>query len=149
MRELLFFLILKTPSFVSEDIEGNRIYLDSLLLKGPVIVDFWATWCKYCDEVLDILKQVKDEYKDKISIITISWDTKRTESKIKPLFKSRGWDFPIIIDEGRKIGKKFGVFALPTTIIISPEGDIVYKKIGYTPKEKEEILKVLKELFEK
>jgi len=87
MRELLFFLILKTPSFVSEDIEGNRIYLDSLLLKGPVIVDFWATWCKYCDEVLDILKQVKDEYKDKISIITISWDTKRTESKIKPLFQ--------------------------------------------------------------
>lgn len=147
MNLLLSFLILSYTNFKIKDLKGTDFELDSLLEKGPVILDFWATWCTYCDEVLDILKEIQAEYKDKITIVALSWDTRKTASKIEPLVKSRGWDFIIAIDDGKKIGRSYGVLFLPTTFIITKEKGIVYKKVGYNPKEKEEIEKVFEEIF--
>lgn len=148
MNLLLSLLILSYTNFKIKDLKGNEFELDSLLEKEPVILDFWATWCTYCDEVLDILKEIKEEYKDRITIVALSWDTPKTASKIEPLAKSRGWDFIIAIDEGKKIGRSYGVLFLPTTFIITKGKGIVYKKVGYNPKEKEEIRKILEEVFQ-
>ncbi len=145
----LFLIILSYVNFKFKDLKGTQIELDSLLKKGPVILDFWATWCTYCDEVLDILKEIKEEYKDKIEIIALSWDTQKTASKIEVLAKSRGWDFIIGIDEGKKIGRTYGVLFLPTTFIITKEKGIIYKKVGYNPKEKEEIGKIIQDILGK
>ncbi len=147
MNFFLSILILTYTNFKVKDLKDNEIELDSLLQKGPVILDFWATWCIYCDEVLDILKEIKGEYEDKITIVALSWDTQKTISKIEPLVKSRGWDFIIAIDDGKKIGRSYGVLFLPTTFIITKEKGIVYKKVGYNPKEKEEIEKVFEKIF--
>lgn len=147
MSLILSLLILTYTNFKLKDLKGKEIELDSLLERGPVILDFWATWCNYCDEVLDILKDIKEEYKDKITVVALSWDTPKTASKIEPLVKSRGWDFLIAIDDGKKIGRSYGVLFLPTTFIITKEKGIVYKKVGYNPSEKEEIKKILKEIF--
>lgn len=148
MNLILSFFFLTYTNFKVKDLKGKEIELDSLLKEGPVILDFWATWCNYCDEVLDILKEIKEKYKDKIIVLALSWDTPKTASKIEPLVKSRGWDFIIAIDEGKKIGRSYGVMFLPTTFIITKEKGIVYKKVGYNPREKEEIEKVFEEIFE-
>jgi len=147
MKIALIFFIIQYTNFKFKDIKGKEIEIDTLLEKGPVILDFWATWCNYCDEVLDILKEIKEEYKEKINIVALSWDTPKTSSKIEPLSRSRGWEFLIGIDEGKKIGKSYGVIFLPTLFIITKEKGIVYKKVGYNPKEKEEIKKVLEEIL--
>ncbi|MEO0246083.1 MAG: TlpA disulfide reductase family protein [candidate division WOR-3 bacterium] len=149
MSIILSIFILSYTNFKFKDLNGKEIELDSLLERGPVILDFWATWCTYCDEVLDILKEIKEEYKDKIEIIALSWDTQKTASKIEPLLKSRGWNFIIGIDEGKKIGRIYGVLFLPTTFVITKEKGIVYKKVGYNPKEKEEIKKIIEENLKK
>ncbi len=145
----ILFLVSQVISFNLKDIKGNEVNLDSLLKKGPVILDFWATWCKYCDEVLDILQEINEEYEGKVSIVALSWDSGLSQSKILPLAESRGWKFPIVMDSDRKIGKKFGVIVLPTTIILSPEGEVVYRKLGYNPKEKEELKKIIDKFLKK
>jgi len=149
MNNFFLFLVLQGINFNLKDIRGERVNLDSLLKEGPVILDFWATWCKYCDEVLDILQEINEEYEGKVSIVALSWDSGLSQSKIFPLAQSRGWKFPIVMDSDRKIGKKFGVIVLPTTIILSPEGKIVYRKLGYNPKEKKELKKIIDKFLKK
>jgi len=120
-------------AFVATDIYGNRINVDSLMREKHVILDFWATWCAHCDEELD---KVHEAFKnrDDVAIIAISQDSKRNLNRVRQMAKSHGWDFPIIIDEGKRISSRYGVFGLPTVVVFERGGKMKRKIFGFNPR---------------
>jgi len=67
----------KAPNFKLKNLDGKYISLDSLLKRGPVILDFWATWCTYCDEELDLLNELQKEFQNLVTVVAISIDNPR------------------------------------------------------------------------
>jgi len=123
-------MIISLISFVITDIYNNKVDLSKL--EKYIILDFWATWCKNCDEELDKLKN--EFYNDSLfEIVAISLDTKRDIEKIKHIAKSRNWNFIIAIDEGKKLASKYGVIGLPTIIILDKNLKVKKKITGYHP----------------
>ena len=57
--------------------------------------------------------------------------------------QSHGWDFPIIIDEGKKLSSRYGVFGLPTVIVYERGGKMKKKIFGFNPRIVEIIEKAL------
>lgn len=114
------------------DIRGKRYDLEDLLKKGPVLVDFWATWCKPCKEYFPHLERMHKKYEGEgLSIIGINEDGPRNKRKIRSFLRSLNISFPNLIDETAEVMSDYGVYSLPTWFLIGKDGYIVRIHKGY------------------
>ena len=139
---LLFLILSQAPSFTLKDLDNNEVVLDSLLKKGPVVLEFWATWCKYCIKQLNSFKELNEKFEN-VTFVGINEDGPRTQRKVPLVVKSWEWEFLILYDDNQKILKLFQVQALPHTFIIGKNREILYQHIGYRKKDEEQIAKKL------
>lgn len=153
---ILFFLILaQAPSFTLEALDKNEVVLDSLLKKGPVVLGFWATWCKYCVKELGTFEKLNKEFGvcpdtervESVTFVAINEDGPRTQRRVPIMVKSRGWNFLILYDNDRAVMRLFQVRALPHTFIIGKGREILYQHIGFRKKDDEVLRKELQSLL--
>ena len=122
----------KAPDFRLSDLKGKQTELKAYLGKGPVVLDFWASWCKPCVKSLPKLQKIYDKYKKYgLTIIGINQDGPRNRSKINPFIKSQGISFPILLDDNSDVMRRYRVVSLPATVIISSKGNILKVHKGY------------------
>ena len=74
----------------------------------PVLVDFFATWCGPCQTLAPILKQVKDELCDSISVIKIDVDKNQA---IAAQFQVRGVPTMLLFKNGQQVWRQSGVLS--------------------------------------
>jgi peroxiredoxin len=138
----------QVPDFKLQTPEGETMSLKEHLEKGPVLLNFWTTWCKPCQKELPELQKLYHRYKDQgFTLFAISEDNQRTQSRVRPTVRSRKYKFPVLMDPDQKVGNLFGVRSYPTNVLISPEGKIVMNSQGYRKgdekKMEAEIVKLL------
>lgn len=112
--------------------------------KTPLIVNFWATFCKPClEEIPYFLSAVNKHKKDSVRLLLVSLDLKEDYSKIKPMAAKRKFNVPIVwLNETNadyfcpKVDSSWSG-ALPATLFINNK--IGYRKF-YEEKVKEEKL---------
>ena len=75
-----------------------------------VLVDFWAPWCGPCVMIAPILKEIADEYGDKVKICRLN------------------------VDDARDSAMEFGISAIPTLILFK-DGQVQKKWVGLTSKK--------------
>ncbi|UCE17148.1 MAG: redoxin domain-containing protein [Gemmatimonadota bacterium] len=124
----------KAPDFNLLTIEGEKVKLKDLLGKGPILIDFWATWCKPCIKYLPKLQDLYKEYGEKgFMVLAINEDGPRNLSKVKPFVNSLGLQFPILLDKNSQVLRRFRGFGIPISVLVNPEGEIVRVHRGYRP----------------
>ena len=122
----------RAPNFVLENLDGDYIELSKEIGEGPILLSFWATWCKPCLEELTELKELYKTYKDKgFKIIAISTDNEKTVAKVKPVVNSKGFDFPVVYDTNSEIARIYYAQQVPFSVLIDRNGAIVYSHLGY------------------
>jgi cytochrome c biogenesis protein CcmG/thiol:disulfide interchange protein DsbE len=138
------------PGFTLEDVDGNIVNLDSLLTKGPVLMSFWALWCKMCIKELDALKPYAAEFdSSNITLLAISQDKSRSVPKVKPFATSHKWTYTVVLDPENMMRELYNVQAMPTFFIINQSKQIVFTHQGYKPGDEESIMSKIRELCEK
>ncbi len=96
----------------------------------PIMVIFWATTCPPCIEKMPKLAKLKEKHGDDFDVIAISmhYDPK---SQVERFIENNPFPFIFVQDTNGKLAEKFGgVFLTPTTFLISPNGTIVYHRVG-------------------
>jgi peroxiredoxin len=138
------------PGFTLEDVDGNTVNLDSLLTKGPVMMSFWALWCKMCIKELDALRPYAEEFDSlNITLLALSQDKTRSVPKVKPFATSHKWTYSVVLDPENMMRDLYNVQAMPTFFIIDQNKKIVFTHQGYKPGDEEIIVARVRELFEK
>jgi cytochrome c biogenesis protein CcmG/thiol:disulfide interchange protein DsbE len=122
----------KGPNFKLESLEGDITELYSELGEGPILLSFWATWCKPCIDELAEYKKIFNDYKDKgFKMFAISTDNERTVAKVKPFVKSKNYNFPVLLDTNSDVARLYYAQAVPFSVILNDKGYIVYTHLGY------------------
>lgn len=106
-----------------ENPDGKSVKLASLIPSGKyVLLDFWASWCGPCRAEIPHLVKVNKQYKD-FAIISISVDEKREEWLKALKEENMSWTQARIADGimGNTV-KKYNITAVPTCIVLDPEG---------------------------
>ncbi len=138
----------KAPDLQLEMLDGSKTTLEKMLEKGPVLVDFWATWCVPCKkEMVELEKLYKKYSDDGFTVLAVNQDMPRTMSKVKAYIRSQRFTFPVAVDPNQQIGQKMNVQVLPTTFMVDSGGSIVWQHVGFLPGDEkdieEELLKIL------
>ena len=76
----------------------------------PVLVDFWAPWCKPCLTIAPVLEQLAADYEGVAKIVKVN------------------------VDENQGLAQRFGVFSIPTLLFFR-DGQVVDQLVGALPKE--------------
>jgi len=138
------------PDFALEDVDGNTVCLDSLIQKGPVLMSFWALWCKMCIKELDALKPYANEFDSlNITLLAISQDKTRAVPKVKPFAMSHKWKYDVVLDPENTMRDLYHVQAMPTFFIIDQNKKIIFTHQGYKPGDEEIIISMVRELLAK
>jgi cytochrome c biogenesis protein CcmG/thiol:disulfide interchange protein DsbE len=138
----------EAPDFSLPNLAGENVELSELLGEGPVIVDFWATWCKPCIKAFPDLQDVYDSYKDcGLKVLAISIDGPRSTSRVGALIKSKGNTFEVLLDTSQKVAQKFHVTSVPRTVLIGTDGKIAFALTGYRPTNHEALMEAVASLF--
>lgn len=121
-------------NFKLPNLRNQQVELAELLKDGPVLLDFWATWCKPCMKAFPKLNALHKKYGEKgLTVVGINEDGARSQSKVKPFVRSLRIKFLILIDNNNEVMRKLQVQNLPTTILITPNGMVVARHVGYSP----------------
>ena len=121
---------------------------DSLSLEqyaGQVVVlDFWASWCVPCRRSFPWLNAMHDQYAEQgLVIIGVNLDAERTEAL--DFLEEYPARFAIHYDTEAVLAREWGIEAMPSSIIIGRDGELVTKHLGFKVKKQAEYESVLVE----
>lgn len=139
---LLFFPAITLQGQISNvslyTIDNEYVRLDDLKGEKLTIIDFWATWCKPCLIAIPELNEMYDKYKDQgVNIVGVNIDSPRNQSKVRPFAKSRGIDYPVVLDPDQEAMNEMNVVVFPTLMIFNKEGEMLYSHEGFRPGDQE------------
>ena len=156
---LLFFIITTTiysqnkllPSVDVKTINGKSININSIENNEmPIVINFWATWCKPCKKELNNIAEVYDEWQDEtgVKIIAISIDDTRSMSKVAPYVHSVGWEYEVYLDPNGDLKRAMGVSTVPHTFLLNSKKEIVWQHRGYVDGDEDELFDEIQNLIE-
>ncbi len=138
----------KAPNFKLENIDGKYVELSKEIGNGPILISFWATWCKPCIEELTQYKAIFNEYESKgVKIFAVSTDNEKTAAKVRPMVKSKGFPFTILLDPNSEVARKYYVPSVPYVVIVDKHGNIAYSHLGYMKGDEIKVREKLDEML--
>ena len=155
MKKLLFLFYFSLFNFVIysqlpnsnlKDVNGNNKNLSKLSNNGnPIIISFWATWCKPCKAELNTIAEEYDDWVDEtgVKLIAISIDDARSSSRVEPYINVQGWDYMVLLDPNGDCKRAMNVNNVPHTFLINGSGKIVWDHNNYSIGDEDELYEEL------
>jgi cytochrome c biogenesis protein CcmG/thiol:disulfide interchange protein DsbE len=125
----------KVPDIHLPLVNGKgKAKLSEMVKKGPVLIDFWATWCGPCRKAMPENIELYQRYAARgFQILAVSEDPSNMAEKVKSFTAQQKLPFTVVHDADWEVGRKYNVTSLPTYVLIDQRRHARMARPGYLP----------------
>lgn len=109
---------------------GNAVKLaDS---RGKVVIlNFWTTWCAYCNQMETMLADVRTKFSGRDDVVFLAVNADEDESAVAPFLQDQKPGGTLVFADG--VNKAFRVESIPTVLVLDKAGKVAYHNQGFAP----------------
>ncbi|MCP5056838.1 MAG: TlpA family protein disulfide reductase [bacterium] len=119
---------LSAPLFELQGLDGKAVGLESL--RGQVVlVNFWATWCKPCEDEMPAMERLYSALQSRgFELLAVSVD--EGEEPVRAFRDLHGLTFPILMDSEKTAAADYQSFRYPESFLVGRDGVLIERYIG-------------------
>lgn len=118
------------PDFSLEKLEGTTAQLYDFKDK-IIVINFWATWCHYCDQEMPLIETLSQNDKYQVLAINVGEDPET----IHKYLEEKGLTLDVYLDEDQSLAGQFSVTGFPTSVFLGPDFEYLYAYPGMLDQE--------------
>jgi thiol-disulfide isomerase/thioredoxin len=118
------------PAAVVQTLDGKDANLSAYIGKGPVVIEFWATWCENCRELEPQLMSLVKQYAGTVQFVGVAVSANESAARVKAYAAKHAFTHAIFYDTH---GIATGAYDVPATsyvVVMNKAGVIVYTGVG-------------------
>lgn len=120
----------QAPAAVVESLDGQHVDLAQYLGKGPVLLQFWATWCSNCRALEPQIQAAMKKYGDQVKIVAIAVSVNQSVERIKAFRDAHKMTQEIVYDRRGNATDAYEVPATSYVVVVDAKGKVVYTGLG-------------------
>lgn len=136
----------KVIPFELPDLEGNMVSIADFEGKF-VLINFWATWCTYCDQEMPDLQALQDKYGDDLVVLLVN--VQEGEEEIRTYLEKNNLTMLTVLDKKGETAGMYNVTGMPSSYFVTPDQRVIGYVAGMmTYETMEQSLDYVREQYE-
>lgn len=139
----------KLPSVQVKTLDGKTFNTSDFSNNGkPIIISFWATWCKPCIKELTTIAEVYEDWQKEtgVKLIAVSIDDSRSSSKVQTLVDGKAWEYEVYSDVNGDFKRAMNVNEIPMVFILDGSGNIVWQHSSFSEGGELQLINIVKKI---
>jgi thiol-disulfide isomerase/thioredoxin len=120
----------KAPVVSVNDLDGRPVDLGQWIGRKPVVIEFWATWCTNCEELLPRFREARRLYGDRVEFLGINVTVNQTPERVRRYLAEHDVPFRILYDDKGTSTRAYLAPATSYVVIVNQAGTVVYTGVG-------------------
>lgn len=118
------------PGGPLETLDGKAVDLSTYLTKGPVVLEFWATWCGNCKHLEPAMRAAMTKYGAQVRFITVAVSVNQSRERVKAWQKINALPGDILYDRKGEVSGAYDAPATSYVVVLDKTGKVVYTGVG-------------------
>ncbi len=120
-----------TPAALTlTDVQGGKVDLAEYFGNGPVLLEFWATWCENCEALHPRMLEAHERYGDRVEFFSIAVAVGQSERRVRGHLEKQPVPYPTLWDARGEAVRAFETPATSYVVILDASGKVAYTGIG-------------------
>lgn len=142
-------LVRTIPSVDIKTMTGEIFNTSGIDNEGkPMIISFFALWCKPCLRELTAIADVYQDWQDEtgVKLIAISIDDARSMPNVMPTVNGNGWEYEFYCDPNGDFKRAMGVNIIPHIFVLNGQKQVVYQHTSFAEGGENELFEIIKKV---
>lgn len=120
----------KAPGATVFTLDGKKTDLAQYIGKGPVLIEFWATWCGNCKELEPQLQQLVKKYASKVRFVGVAVSVNQSPERVRLYATKYHYGHTVLYDTNGDAVTAYDVPATSYVVVLDKTGKVVYTGLG-------------------
>ena len=109
---------------------GGGSDVDLASLRGPMVINLWASWCGPCRQEMPLLQEFHEKHGETVPVLGIDWQDPQVEGALQ-LVVDTGVTYPLVADVAADVATVDGLplRGLPAIVLLDEDGTVAYREL--------------------